>query len=284
MWSLHQPTASEAAALDDSRSRLSLTHPRTTRVNAARDTVLAEMLRYRERGLSSELHLFPSNVLAIGSARKEDLIFLYESGLMRLGAGRHIYDAILGLAPNSRCPYCGHRRVRQLDHFLPKSKYPAFSVTPLNLVPSCSDCNKDKLDGDCDDLTDLPLHPYFDSIDDVCWLQAAVEEVSGSVFLFSVDEGCGLPPSILERLLKQFNKLDLGGLYTIISNEELSSIRLTLRAQLQAGGALGVKVYLEDQFLSSQGYLRNYWRTAFYCAAYRSDWFCQGGFDDASLP
>lgn len=284
MWSLPNPEADEATALDDSSSRLSNAHPRTARINAARDNIINEMLVYDERGQASELHLFQPHELTAGAVLRSDMEYLYEGGLLKVGAGRHIYDAIMGLAPNSRCPYCGHRRVRQLDHFLPKSKYPSFSVTPLNLVPSCSDCNKDKLDGDGNHLTDLPLHPYFDCVDDRCWLKANVLHGPIAIFLFEVDPDCGLSDQNFQRLSNQFEKLGLGELYTTEANDELAAIRLSLRRQHEIDGELSVRTYLEDGFNSADAHQRNSWRTAFYRSACQSEWFCDGGFDDPDLP
>lgn len=47
------------------------------------------------------------------------------------------------------CPYCGNDKVREsirtkneLDHFLPKRKYPLFAVSYFNLIPSCHFCNR----------------------------------------------------------------------------------------------------------------------------------------------
>lgn len=284
MWSLEQPECDESTALDDSRSRLRNTHPRTARVNVARDAIVTEMLAYNVRGQASELHLFQAHELTAGTVSRADMEYLYEGGLLKVGAGRHIYDAIMGLAPNSRCPYCGHRRVRQLDHFLPKSKYPSFSVTPLNLVPSCSDCNKDKLAGDGSHLVDLPLHPYFEHVDDKCWLKAEVLHGPIAVFLFDVDQDCGITDVEFQRLNNQFEKLALDELYTAEANDVLASIRLSLRKQHEVGGKQSVRTYLEDGFNSAEAHQRNSWRTAFYKAAYESDWFCDGGFDDPDLP
>lgn len=43
------------------------------------------------------------------------------------------------------CPYCGECiTVVEIDHFLPKSKYPLLSIYSSNLVPSCVECNKEK--------------------------------------------------------------------------------------------------------------------------------------------
>lgn len=56
------------------------------------------------------------------------------------------------------CPYCNRntiynitnktKRTSELDHFYPQSKYPFFSISFYNLIPSCKVCNKIKLDND----------------------------------------------------------------------------------------------------------------------------------------
>lgn len=282
MWSLQAPGSSEAEALDASRSRLSPGHDRNARITAARAGVLAAMETYEAHGNASTLYTIQPHEVVAGTVQKSDMEYLYSGGLVS-GGGRQIYDSIMGLAPNSRCPYCGHRRVRQLDHFLPKSKYPAFSVTPLNLVPSCSDCNKDKLAGDASRLEDLPLHPYFDAIDHQTWLTAELLHGPMAVFLFNVDHGCGLPPMDLQRLQAQFDMLNLGELYTTEANDELASIRLNLRRVLADVGRDGVQEFLEDAAMSSEYHQQNSWKTAMYRTAANSDWFCEGGFDDADL-
>lgn len=79
------------------------------------------------------------------------------------------------------CPYCGrnyiysverptisnpHTRVKpQIDHFLPKSKYPYLALNYYNLVPSCPSCNQlpckwnNNPIGDQNDKEYL-MHPY----------------------------------------------------------------------------------------------------------------------------
>ena len=42
----------------------------------------------------------------------------------------------------NKCPFCGVGRVSTLDHYLPKTKYPTYAVTPVNLVACCAECNK----------------------------------------------------------------------------------------------------------------------------------------------
>lgn len=62
------------------------------------------------------------------------------------------------------CPSCGESGTpNTLDHYLPKSTYPEFSVTIANLCPMCDKCQTEKRDKTLNNvLQRLFLHPYFD--------------------------------------------------------------------------------------------------------------------------
>lgn len=103
--------------------------------------------------------------LVIEGLYKSDFIKLYENYFRSKDKpGRDIYDALMAAA-NEKCPYCGGiGRPRNLDHYLPKAYYPQFSVLPINLIPSCRDCNMDgKGAGYAACEEDQLLHPYLDA-------------------------------------------------------------------------------------------------------------------------
>lgn len=62
------------------------------------------------------------------------------------------------------CPACGEDGTpNTLDHYLPKTSYPEFAVTPSNLFPMCDICQGKKGARTVADEGDrLFLHPYFD--------------------------------------------------------------------------------------------------------------------------
>lgn len=65
----------------------------------------------------------------------------------------------------NHCPSCGEPgKPNTLDHYLPKSVYPHFSVEPYNLFPMCDACQglKDVKIGDAQHARFF-LHPYFDA-------------------------------------------------------------------------------------------------------------------------
>lgn len=90
---------------------------------------------------------------------------VYSQKFSRKGTiGRKYYDIIMGNA-KGRCPICGCGKTKNLDHFLPQSIYPLLCVTPINLIPTCRDCNMDKRDYSRIDYYEIPFHPYLDKMD-----------------------------------------------------------------------------------------------------------------------
>lgn len=65
-----------------------------------------------------------------------------------------------------QCPYCGlNQKPYHVDHYLPNSKYPEFSIYPPNLIGVCSICNTvykgSKIINDENER--MFFNPYFDT-------------------------------------------------------------------------------------------------------------------------
>lgn len=93
---------------------------------------------------------------------KNALIHMYNS--QEENAKKYLEDIKAELEEGSLCPYCAINDSEQIDHFLPKAKFPEFSLYLPNLVISCPRCNKKK-DDICLDLVNnkrLIINPYFD--------------------------------------------------------------------------------------------------------------------------
>ena len=78
---------------------------------------------------------------------------------------------LMSLLGTSVCPYCNRNftttvtgpdgiRQGQFDHYHPKSVYPWFALSLLNLVPSCGFCNHNKKD-----MQEHVLYPYKEGMD-----------------------------------------------------------------------------------------------------------------------
>lgn len=75
------------------------------------------------------------------------------------------------------CPSCGEAgSPNTLDHFLPREKYPHFSVTIANLTPMCSKCQGKKSDHVGNAVNPrFFIHPYFDDFASQQLLELEIE-------------------------------------------------------------------------------------------------------------
>ena len=236
--------------------------------------------RYRAAAEESRLHEIPPTT-DIGNVTGKELVDVYKRMSKEGSSARHIYDEIKMSVPNNRCPLCGQRLVTTLDHFLPKAHYSLFSVAPINLVPACSDCNKTKNDIVLQSNTDAFLHPYFDDVDDLCWLNAEVVETTPAAVRFFVDAPPAWGVVLRERVQGHFSRLKLGVLYSTEAANEITNIRYRLGELHFAGTSAAVTTWLSEVGRSCENAQINGWRTATYRALANSNWFCDGGFRDA---
>lgn len=77
----------------------------------------------------------------------------------------------------TKCPYCGISESSHLDHFLPRAKFPEFSIYSPNLIYVCSICNSTyKGDDVVNSLGERKFfNPYFDDfIEDIQFLKCRI--------------------------------------------------------------------------------------------------------------
>jgi hypothetical protein len=191
---------------------------------------------------------------------------------------RSIYDQIIFSAPNRKCPLCGHRIATTIDHYLPKAYYPFLSITPLNLVPSCKDCNTGKLFSYPTRPEDETLHPYFDNVENDLWLHAKVLPFTPPVIKYFVKAPSQWDGLLAARVDSHFTAFKLNELYSIEAAEELANIHYQLSEEFKRKGAAGVKYLLIDASKSKSKNRTNSWQSALYKAIASDDWFCKGGF------
>jgi hypothetical protein len=201
---------------------------------------------------------------------------LYDRMARATGSAHPIYLEIKGR--NTRCPMCGTRAVSTLDHFLPQSDFPALAVSPQNLIPACSECNKKKLSyvATSPDLT--LSHAYFDNFDDAQWLWSEVVEVSPVTFRFYVSAPAHWSDLASKRAKHHFDRLNLEELYVSQASQSLASIRKLLSDSLAASGPAGVLRQVEKLEGSCRHNRVNAWDTAMYGAMAGNAWFLSGGF------
>ena len=233
---------------------------------------------YDALGVGARLFEIASSDDVDGTVSSAEMSTMYKGTLSRQGSrARRLYDRLKTAAPNDICPLCGQRVVKTLDHYLPKAAYPAYALTPLNLVPACSDCNKSKLDRQPADAGDQTLHPYFDDVDGESWLVAEIRESSPPAAVFSVHPPTGWHATTASRLKVHFETFGLGELYAAQAGSEMVSIRFALSEASKARGVEGVQALLAHQARTRSLAARNSWVAALYTALAESVWFCSEG-------
>ncbi|RJX42542.1 hypothetical protein DPH46_11360 [Streptococcus agalactiae] len=120
-----------------------------------------------------------------------------------------------------RCPICdcsfAYSQVT-LDHILPKSKFPFLSITPINLVPTCYNCNMRKNDL----VPSKVLNPYFHCFSPFDYLtvtiRVKVEEPSKSTIDIVFTDSTVLTPEQMEHIRENIDLYKLRQKYLDLTN------------------------------------------------------------------
>lgn len=245
--------------------------PRKQHLRDAKPVLILNNEEYDARADATELYMIAAHTNVTVNVSKDDMVYLYEGKFLK--EGRSYYDILFTSAPHDTCPFCGQRKVKTLDHYLPKTLYPSFAITPLNLVPCCSDCNKDKDTEDANSQEEQLIHPYYDDIGELIWLEAEVVESLPVSMVFNVQDFSASNEVLHARIINHFKTLSLGKLYAVHAAEELENIRGAL-VKLQASpDDDALRNYLQLQHDSCNERNPNSWNTAMYSALLASDWF-----------
>jgi HNH endonuclease len=277
MWPLATPTRLVGSVLTTCVSNIADPAAKTAYEDTAPLLLVAED-QFRTAAQNNSLYQFPTTTM-VGTRTAKEMGWLYTQKMADPKApGRAIYDEIRMAAPNGRCPLCGRGVVYTLDHHLPKAHYPDLAVTPINLVPACQDCNKNKTSASPAMAAEETLHPYFDNVEGDIWLHARVIEVAPAAVFFSVFPPAIWSPTLALRVRNHFNTSRLRPLYASLAAEEVSNIRTLLAGPYARSGPQGVREYLTSVSASHRETRRNTWQAAAYSAMASSDWFCAEGF------
>lgn len=223
-----------------------------------------------------------SKQIVLGDLTKAELMSLYDRGMVASnGAARKRYDEIKLLA-HDECPYCGgcgefveKNGIGTLDHFLPKARFPIYSVLPSNLVPSCAVCNQGMGSNFPTEPSLQPLHPYFDATHffDEKWTTTTVVEDEPVTVNFYADPPNHWCEKDKRRVLKHFENCQLAGRYRQKVASDLSSLveqRKTVHKHLSPEQFSEILLVIANiQHLPING-----WKRTLYYGLANSDWFC----------
>ena len=258
------------------------------RFNAARPYLLAKFHDYELCANSHNLLSFYAcswgneTQVVVADMNKKELVDLYSDHMVAGGKpGRKQYDSLMMLAPLGKCPFCGFGQVSTLDHFLSKSRYPAFSVLTFNLIPSCSDCNKGKGSSALANGTQI-LHPYFEDavVETVPWLFSELIESVPATVQYFVKPPTDWSADLAIRVTNHFQDLALAKRFGVEAASELASLSDILDA-LETPEAR--EVHLLSISRVERRIRTNSWRAALYEAVAGSPWYKKDGFRNPDL-
>ena len=182
-------------------------------------------------GFKLPIHKYSKNKidpLVVGSLKHSELSSIYSKYFVPVRFdSRFIYNTILASSTEG-CPYCGGiGEVKELDHFLPKSKYPQFSLLTSNLVPSCKICNQDlKKSRFAEVYEDQIIHPYndFNIFFEDKWIDVNFKPNHEKQMEFFVSPPDFWSEANKQRAISHFEMFDLAERYsTFIAGEYLNT-------------------------------------------------------------
>ena len=189
---------------------------------------------------------------------------------------KNYYNKLILAAPFGKCPLCSVREVDTLDHYLPKSKYPIYAVTPINLIPSCFKCNKGKFISFPTKSEEQTLNPYYDNIESEEWINAEVLQTSPISFRYFVNSPILWNQPLKDRVSNHFDSYHINELFSSHANEELRGVKKQLENLYNDNPSLLVS-HLQDSYISRIELGMNSWQALMYKALLNDDWFCSGG-------
>lgn len=221
---------------------------RTALMESITQNLMNDEKRYVERIKTKELYLEKEKHTHHKDITIKDMVNLYDRKLLNKAyISRKYYDKIR--LSSKVCPFCGKRQTSTVDHFLPKTIYPSFVVTPMNLVPCCKDCNINKDDIKFTKEENMFFHPYEEDTDAFQWLIAKIEMKSGVImFDFNVSDKY-IDPMTFYRMYNQFHALQLKEYYDEEANIKFNRTKEFYK-ELKHGK--NGKKQLKDHFLMEQ--------------------------------
>ncbi len=245
---------------------------------AALPSFQAAEATYKALAPAGQLFQIPTSDQVTPRLSGELMGTIYKSHFARVGSpSRALYEAVRFAPPYGLCPMCGQRIVSTVDHYLPQSLHPIFNLTPANLVPACSDCNKGKLAKFAQSAEEQTLHPYFDDLGNERWLVVDVRETTPPSIAYHVRPPAGWAAVLAARVQHHFKVMGLAELYAAQAASELADISFNLAELMRTGGPASVRAHLHGEFTSRYARDPNSWKTALYEGLWASDWFCNEG-------
>jgi len=176
------------------------------------------------------------------------------------------------------CPYCGiQNEPYRIDHYLPRSVYPEFSIFSDNLIPSCDICNdiykKDHYISS--DGLRLFYNPYFDNFIDneqflKCDLQCENDYLIINFYIDNInnDESNKILQNHFAKLAlnQRYKDIIVNDLFPEFYNEFVEYNELSQQEIFIDTNMNEVKSVIDGRIRGLRLFNQNYWRKVFWAA------------------
>lgn len=233
---------------------------------------------YRAALQNEMVHYLEPVKFEVPGITTDEMVRLYDRHLVGASSAvaRAHYDKIR--SSSELCYACNHEVVEEVDHYLPKRRFPALAVTPQNLTPICIRCNRAKGQKFGRTRGDTFIQPYADNFEAVVWLHAEVHTDPEPHLTFHATHATW-DVATADRVSHHMRRFKLSYFYGIQANKTARQASLSLRVHLETGGYKRVRAEAETRAASARADRLNSWEAATWTAFAKSDWFCEGGFE-----
>jgi hypothetical protein len=207
--------------------------------------------------------LAPANVTA---AEKTTLVDGYDGRSAAVKRRLETMRQSLGQAHLDLCPFCSLETTGQLDHYLPKQRFPEFALYGPNLLPICPLCNQSKglsvvnLAGER-----LFLMPTEDTAAQQRVLVADLTILPAPRVTYSIDPNAHLAPDELDLIRRHFERLKLANRYRRRAISLISAIKSNISTAGKVRALAHDAIHHGHASAHAEGPV-NSWRTALYDA------------------
>ncbi|WP_333624549.1 hypothetical protein [Sphingobacterium siyangense] len=162
------------------------------------------------------------------------------------------------------CPYCGIGEVSTFDHYLPQSRFGAFTTHPKNLICCCGKCNPKRgnrwLDANKKRAT---LNLYLDILPDVQFLFVEIDIMIDKVETkFSLKNSGNINPILFSMIDSHYDRLELCDRFSENSSDIITSFVNTIKTYQNLGNFDSIlKNTLEALSKDQNAFGYNHWST-----------------------
>ncbi len=244
-------------------------------LQGARNAVLAAYNGYANAAADPTAYSSVIKDKVIAKVLRENYDLVQESRILS-----DLREEILEAAFINKCALCGFGEVGSLDHYLPKNRYPEYSILPYNLLPACGVCNLKKLQEVGDTEGGRFLHSYLDRFESVGPLITCEITTSGEELVIKYAPRDSLPEKVKRIVRYHFKGLDLQERYTTASLDRILGVYDLLEEAYHDEGPAGVAYEAKRRETNCQNKFGNqYWEVALYRGMQISEDFCNKGFE-----